>query len=215
MKGIARNHGEPGRRAAALETEEIRRLCEVCDDTLTGLRDRALFLIGFAGAFRRSELIGIDVEHIKWTANGVIVLIERSKTDKEAAGVEISIDFGAETETCPVTALKQWLKAGGIKSGPIFRKINKAGRVQTSRFSGDAVRQVLLKRAVMAALKGTRREPISPHGMRVGFVTTAYRNGVLDEEIMDHTRHRSLETMRGYVRRSKLRGKRASSKLGL
>jgi integrase len=215
MKGIARNHGEPGRRAAALATEEILRLCEVCDDSLPGLRDRALFLVGFAGAFRRSELVGLDADHIKWTGKSMVILIERSKTDKEGSGAEIAISAGDNDETCPVTALKRWLKAAEIKSGPVFRKVNKAGHVQRERFSTDAVRQILLKRAAMAGLKGTRREPISPHGLRAGFVTTAYRNGVLDEEIMGHTRHRSLETMRSYVRRSKLNGKSPSSKVGL
>ena len=77
------------------------------------------------------------------------------------------------------------------------------------------MRQILLKRAGVAGIKGTLAEPVSPHGLRAGFVTTAYRNGVPDEEIMGHTRHRSLATMRGYVRRSKLSQVSPSSKVGL
>ena len=111
--------------------------------------------------------------------------------------------------------MKAWLNGAEIKSGPLFRKVNRAGRAQTGRLTGDAVRQILLKRAAQAGLKGSRLEPISLHGMRAGFVTTAYRNGVPDEEIMGHTRHRSLTTMRSYVRRAKLSRSSPAGKIGL
>jgi integrase len=215
LKGIARNHGEPSRRAAALTIDEVRRLCEVCDDTLVGQRDRALFLVGFAGALRRSELVRLDVEDIELTSMGMILLLTRSKTDKEGRGVEIAISNGTHDTTCPVRALKRWIKAGGIRSGPLFRKIHSSGCVLKRHMTPDAVRQILLKRAAMAGLKGRRRRPISPHGLRAGFITTAYRNGVRDEEIMEHTRHRSYETMRSYIRREKLSDKSPAGKLGL
>jgi len=102
-----------------------------------------------------------------------------------------------------------------ISSGPVFRKVNKAGRVEKRRLSEDAVRQILLRRAAQAGVKGSLAEPISPHGLRAGFVTTAYCNGVPDEEIMGHTRHRSLATMRSYVRRAKVSKSSPASKLGL
>ena len=102
-----------------------------------------------------------------------------------------------------------------ITAGPLFRKISRGGTVGANRLSADAVRQILLKRAGLAGIKGTLAEPVDPHGLRAGFVTTAYRNGVPDEEIMAHTRHRSLATMRGYVRRSRLSQISPSSKVGL
>jgi integrase len=114
-----------------------------------------------------------------------------------------------------VAALKTWLKAAEINDGPIFRRVTRWNTVVTTRLSGDAVRQVLLKRAALAGIKGTRLEPVTPHGMRAGFVTTAYRNGVPDEEIMGHTRHRDLRTMRGYVRRAKLSNASPAGKVGL
>lgn len=215
LMGIARNHGEPSRRAAALTIDEVRRLCDVCDNTLAGQRDRALFLVGFAGALRRSELVGLEIDDVEWTSNSLILLLTRSKTDKEGRGVEIAINAGTHDATCPVRALKQWIKAAGIRSGPLFTKIHSSGCVLKRHMSPDAVRQILLKRAAMAGLKGKRRRPISPHGLRAGFVTTAYRNGVRDEEIMEHTRHRSYETMRRYIRREKLSAKSPTGKLGL
>jgi integrase len=172
-------------------------------------------LVAFAGALRRSELVALDVERLSWSDDGVKLLLEKSKTDKDGQGAEIMIVFGRYEDTCPVRSLKRWLDSAAIKSGPVFRKVNKAGRVEGRRLSEDAVRQILLRRAAKAGVKGSLAEPVSPHGLRAGFVTTAYRNGVPDEEIMGHTRHRSLTTMRSYVRRAKLSPSSPAGKLGL
>jgi integrase len=161
-----------------------------------GSRWRPLFLLGFAGALRRSELVGLDVERVTWTDDGLKMLIERSKTDAQGEGAEIAVPHGRADDTRPVTALKTWLELSEITVGPLFRKVNRGGVVERARLTTDAVRQILLKRAAKAGLKGTLAEPFSPHGLRAGFVTTAYRNGVPDEEIMGHTRPRSLTTTR-------------------
>ncbi len=182
---------------------------------MAGVRDRALFLVCFAGALRRSELVGLDIGHVSWTAEGMRLLIVRSKTDKEGAGAEIGIAHGRSPATCPVAALRLWLEQAELLSGPVFRKVDRWGRVHTGRLDPDGVRQILKKRAAQANISGTIWEPITPHGMRAGFVTTAYKNGVPDEEIMGHTRHRSLATMRGYVRRAKLGTSSPAGKLGL
>lgn len=215
LRGIGRTHGSRGRRSAALTTSELRRLGGICGPGLVGDRDLAMLLICFSGALRRSELVALDVEHLTWSDDGVKLLLVKSKTDKEGEGAEIMIVWGRHDATCPVRALKRWLEAAAIKSGPVFRKVNKGGRVEARRLSEDAVRQVLLRRAAQAGVKGSLAEPVSPHGLRAGFVTTAYRNGVPDEEIMGHTRHRSLTTMRSYVRRAKLSNKSPAGKLGL
>jgi len=215
LRGIGRTHGSRGRRSAALTTTELKRLSGVCESGLAGDRDRALLLTGFAGALRRSELVALDLEHLAWSSDGVKLLLAKSKTDKEGEGAEIMIAFGRHGATCPVRALKRWIEAGAVGAGPVFRKVNKGGRVEARRLSEDAVRQILLRRAAQAGVKGTLAEPVSPHGLRAGFVTTAYRNGVSDEEIMGHSRHRSLTTMRSYVRRAKLSQTSPAGKLGL
>ena len=120
LRGIGRKHGTPARRAAALTTAEIRKLSRACGTTLAGARDRALFLLGFAGALRRSELVGLDIEHVTWTSEGLRLQIERSKTDAEGKGAEIAIPRGRSEETCPVTALQAWLTAAQITAGPHF-----------------------------------------------------------------------------------------------
>jgi integrase len=212
LRGIGRKHGSPPRRAAAITTAEVRKLCRASGPDLAGARDQAIFLLGFAGALRRSELVGLDVERVTWIRDGLKLLIERSKTDSQGEG---AIPRGRADDTCPVTALKTWLELSEISAGPLFRKVNRGGVVERARLTTDAVRQILLKRAAKAGLKGTLAEPFSPHGLRAGFITITYRNGVADEEIMGHTRHRSLTTMRSYIRRAKLSRESPAGKLGL
>ncbi|WP_159997415.1 site-specific integrase [Roseomonas sp. 18066] len=215
LRGIGRTHGDPPKRAQALTTPEIQRLVAVCDDDLAGLRDRALLLLGFAGALRRSELCGIAVEHIAWKPRGLELLIPRSKTDQEGEGQRIGIPQGQALATCPVRALQAWLQAAGIARGPAFRGVTRHQTIREGALTGEALRLILLKRAQQAGIRATLLEPLSPHGLRAGFITTAYRAGIPDEEIMGHSRHRSLTTMRSYVRRSRLGGASPAGKVGL
>ena len=110
LRGIGRRHGSPSRRAAAITTTEVRKLCRACGTNLAGSRDRALFLLGFAGVLRRSELVGLDVEHVTWIKDGLKLLIEHSKTDTSGEGAEIVIPQGQADDTCPVIALRMWLE---------------------------------------------------------------------------------------------------------
>ena len=215
LRGIAREHARPRRQAAALTTAEIRALVRTCDPGLAGLRDRALLLLGYAGALRRSELVGLDAEHLKVHADALEVLIPRSKGDPDGEGQRISIGRGKQRDTCPVRALEAWLRAAGIRFGPVFRMVSRHGTVEPGRLSAEAVRLILKKRAALAGIKGTALEPVTPHGLRAGFVTQSYLAGARDEEIMEHTRHRHLATMRRYVRRAKLTKGAATARLEL
>jgi integrase len=176
----------------------------VCGGDTAGLRDRALLLVGFAGALRRSELVGIDREHLRFNEAGLRILLPSSKTDQEGKGVELGLSRGKRRETCPVRALEAWLEASACQYGPVFRKVDRWGSIEHARLGGDAVRDILLSRAKAAKLVVHGLERLSPHGLRAGFVTEAYLAGARDEQVMDHTRHRDLKTMRGYVRRAKL-----------
>jgi integrase len=181
LRGIGRKHGAPARRSAALTTTEVRKLSRACGTTLAGARDRGLFLISFAGALRRSELVGLDVAHVTWADLGLTLLIERSKTDMEGEGAEIAIPGGRSEATCPVGCLQAWLAAAEITAGPLFRKVNRGGTVESGRLSADAVRQIVLKRAAQAGIEGIRAGHAA-WPAQADFVTTAYRNGVPDEE---------------------------------
>jgi integrase len=166
LRGIGRKHGALARRSAALTTTEFKKLSRACGTTLAGARDRALFLIGFAGALCCSERVGLDVAHATWTDLGLTLLIERSKTEMEGEGAEIAIPGGRSEATCPVGRLQAWLAAAEITAGPQFRKVHRGGTVESGRLSADAVRQILLKRAAQAGIAGTWSEPVTPHGLR-------------------------------------------------
>ncbi len=212
LRGLLRRHGAPPRRAAALGAVEIRALAEACarDPSPAGLRDRALLLLGYAGALRRAELVAVEAGHLVFGEGGLRLLIPRSKTDAEGAGAWLAIPLGRRRITCPVRALRDWLARAGIASGPVFRALppRVAPRGPSSdparALHADGVRRVLLKRAAEAGVAAPALERLSPHGLRAGFVTEAYRAGARDEEIMEHTRHRDARTMRGYVRRARL-----------
>jgi integrase len=204
LRGIARQHGSRRRQAAALTSVELRKLVAVCPGDLAGLRDRALLLLGFAGALRRAELVGLDREHLRFTEAGLRLLLPRSKTDPEGKGVELGLSRGKRRETCPVRAVEAWLEASACRYGPVFRKVDRWGTIEHTRLGSDAVRDILRRRAGQAKLTVPAGERLSPHGLRAGFVTEAYLAGARDEQVMDHTRHRDLKTMRGYVRRAKL-----------
>jgi integrase len=144
-------------------------------------------------------------QDLVFTADGGLrVLIRRAKGDAEGEGAWIGIPRGERKHTCPVLALEAWRTASGVGDGPVFRKIDCWGHVGSTALHPDAVRQILRKRAAAAGLKVADAERLSPHGLRTGFVTEAYAAGARDEQIMDHTRHRDLKTMRGYVRRARL-----------
>jgi len=216
LRGIARRHGIPPRKAAALGTAELRRLVASCDSGLTGRRDRALLLLGYAAALRRSELVGIHREHLTFPASGGLrLLIPRAKGDPEGQGEEVGVPRGTKPDTCPVRALEAWLLASATEFGPVFRRIDMWGGIDRTALHPDAVRQILRRRAEQAGLSVAGLERLSPHGLRAGFVTEAYKAGARDEEIMAHTRHRDLRTMRSYVRRAKLDTESPARLLGL
>jgi integrase len=204
LQGLLRRHGRPPRKAAALSLAMLRKLLATCDRTARGRRDRALLLFGFAGALRRSELVALRVEDVTVDAEGLRLRIFRSKTDQEGQRAEIGLPRGKYVETCPLRAFEDWQAVAQRNAGPLFRKISTRGRVGGAALHPDAVRRILVHRLRMAGLTPEGFDRLSAHALRVGFITEAYAKGVRDEDIMAHTRHRDLRTMRGYVRRAGL-----------
>ncbi|MDQ2762560.1 MAG: site-specific integrase, partial [Pseudomonadota bacterium] len=208
LQGVVRRHGKPVRPAAALTSVEIKQLLATCRDDLTGHRDRALFLVGFAGALRRSELVALDHVHLRFEASSVTLHIPRSKRDQDGKGADVTLPrmrdgTGAVSETCPVQALERWLTRARIRRGAVFRGVTAGGRLG-DRLSTDGVRHILLCRAKLAKLTVHASERLSPHGLRAGFITEAYLAAAPDEAVMAHTRHLDHSTMRGYRRRARI-----------
>ncbi|MEB8513716.1 tyrosine-type recombinase/integrase, partial [Acidithiobacillus ferriphilus] len=134
---------------------------------------------------------------------GLRLFLPHSKTDQAGQGAEIGIPRGLKRDTCPVRALEEWLRLSECDFGPVFRRIDRWGGLDTHPLHPDAIRRILLRRAALAGITMTGNERLSPHGLRAGFITEAYHAGARDEDIMQHTRHRSLTAMRRYVRRAK------------
>jgi integrase len=204
LQGALRQSRHTPDKAAALSLENLKKLVATCDRTPRGRRDRALLLFGFAGALRRSELVALQVEDIEIDAGGLRVRIRRGKTDQTGEGAAIGLPRGRHVETCPLLAFEAWQEAAGRKAGPLFRKISTAGKIGAAALHPDAVRRILSYRIRLAGITQAGFDRLSAHALRVGFITEAYAKGVRDEDIMRHTRHRDLRTMRGYVRRAGL-----------
>ena len=195
MRGIRRTFGSAKVRKAPAVAAKMLGMVAKAPDKLAGMRDRALLLLGFAGAFRRSELVALDVADIEETEAGLRVTIRHSKTDQEGQGVTIAIARG--DIACPVRALRDWLGAADIDAGPLFRPINKADRVAQARLTDRSVANIVKAYAERA---GFEASAFSGHSLRSGFLTSAAANGASIFKMMDVSRHKSVETLRGYVR---------------
>jgi integrase len=154
-------------------------------DSLKGTRDRALLLLGFAGAFRRSELVALDVADLEFCDAGFRVTIRRSKTDQEGEGVMIAIARGSIA--CPVDAVGAWIKASGVSDGPLFRPVTRTEKILPRRLSERAVAELVKRFA-------------GGYSLRSGFLTSAAAHGASIFKMMDVSRHKRIDTLRGYTR---------------
>jgi site-specific recombinase XerD len=212
MKGIRRTKGTATVQKAPAVTDDIRAMVDATATGLIGSRDRALVLLGFAGAFRRSELVGLDVEDCTFSKDGLTVTLRRSKTDQDGAGRKIGIPYGSNPETCPVRTVQAWLEVTGINGGPLFRSISRHGQVQQGRLSGIDVARVVKKLAERAGLDAAK---YAGHSLRAGHATSAAIAGASERSIMNQTGHRSVQMVRRYIRDGSLFRENSAGKLGL
>lgn len=212
MQGIRRVKGTATTQKAPVTVQDVQAIIAALPDNLLGLRDRALLLLGFSGAFRRSELVGLDVEDVETVAEGLRVTLRSSKTDQEGAGELKGIPYGCNPETCPVLALQAWCEAGGITKGPLFRPVNRHGQVQSDRLSDKAV-ALVVKRSVSAIGQDPGR--YSGHSLRAGLATSAAAAGVQERDIMRQTGHKSVQMVRRYIRDGELFRDNVSGLIGL
>jgi site-specific recombinase XerD len=196
MRGIRRTLGVAQREAKPVLREDLFQMLDRMGASPKDVRDKALLLLGFAGAFRRSELVGLDVVDIETVRQGIVVTLRRSKTDQTGAGRKIGIPFG-RTRWCPVKHLTDWLSHTGTTSGPIFRVINRHGHVADQRLSGEAVSIIVKERAKAA---GFDPSAYSGHSLRAGLATSAVIAGVSTLSIRRTTGHASDAMLARYVR---------------
>lgn len=212
LSGIRRMRGTAPRRAAPTTTALVRRMVGVCaGNTMRGLRDRVLILVGFSGAFRRSELCAIERDDLTFNDQGVRIRLKRSKRDQEGAGEFVGIMRIAGSTTCPVAALEAWLTAAAITSGPMLRGVDRHGRVADTALSDRTVARVVQR--LVAAL-GLNPADYAGHSLRAGFATSAAAHGVEERRIAKQTRHKS-NAVRTYIRDGELFVKNPSIEVGL
>lgn len=200
--GLTRLKGTIQKGKTPIYWEEIEEMIHRMDLTsLQALRDRAILLLGFMGAFRRSELAGLDVEDIKKYPQGIVVTIRHSKTDQTSAGQQIGIPYLSHSSMDCIHALQEWLTAAGITSGPLFRSFLKNGKISSRRLSDKSINLIVKK---YAASIGLNPEMYGAHSLRHGFATYAALQGVEERLIMKQTRHHSVEMVRRYINEADL-----------
>jgi site-specific recombinase XerD len=212
MKGVARTLGRAQAQKAPILVPALRRMVAGLSGELAGLRDRALLLLGFACAFRRRELVALNVEDLSWDVEGMNVRVRRSKTDQEGEGEVLGVHFGEHPETCPVRAVRAWLEAAHLVEGPVFRPITKGGRVLKGRLSDRSVAEVVKRHAAAA---GFDPKAFAGHSLRSGLATSAARAGAHERDIARQTRHRGTKVLRRYIRAASVFENNVTKGLGL
>ncbi|GAN96559.1 phage DNA recombinase [Komagataeibacter europaeus NBRC 3261] len=198
LASMRRTIGTTSTKKAPATADKISAMLALCPDTVKGKRDRAILSLGFAGAFRRSELVSLEVADIQMMEGGAQVTIRKSKTDQEGKGQTIGILEG--TRLRPLASVQEWMSAAGIIDGIVFQRLSKAGKL-LGPMSPEAVAILIKNYAAKAGLDGSQ---FSGHSLRAGFITSGAEAGHDAIRIAEVSRHKSLDVLRGYVRRSNL-----------
>lgn len=226
MRGIRRQTDRTPEQAPPLLTEHIKDMVDALSEDggppsgteaeaawLRGKRDRALILTGFAGAFRRSELAALRIEHMDSRPDGLLVTVPESKTDQDGEGQIVAIRRIEDSDYCPVKALRRWVSVASIDEGPIFRGVPRSGLISRESITGRTVGNAVKRAAEAAGLP--QAEDYTGHSLRAGHITQASMEGAPDAAIQAQSRHESDRAFREYVRPQKLLENTSSAHLGL
>ncbi|WP_092486837.1 site-specific integrase [Candidatus Ichthyocystis hellenicum] len=198
MIGIRRKHGRPPIKAKPLTVKNITTFIDNIlskERTIKTIRDMALLQVAFFGAFRRSELVNIHFEDISWTEKGVTINLKRSKTDQEGHGTARTIPFG-KPPICPVTALREWMIAANLDTGPVFRAINRWNHLESTPLHPSSI-NIFLKK--IAEECGIDPKQISSHSFRRGFSTAAASENIGFNLIKKQGGWKNDSTVHGYI----------------
>ena len=210
MEGIRRVHGKPKQKAKALRLEHIAIMIDhlhQLPDNKKKYRDIALILTAYFGAFRRSELVSIKVEDLKWETEGLIIQLPHSKTDQEREGINRALPFG-DQNVCPATAIKKWLTLSNITDGVLFRPVNRWDQIQSRSLNPNAINELL--KLLGSDCQFDFAPQLSSHSFRRGLSTSAARAGVDFELIKKQGGWKSDATVWQYIEEAQQLNQNAS-----
>ena len=214
IMGIKRRKGSIQKGKKPLLINNFKQLINVIDEynnqEIKKLRDRSIILIGFAGGFRRTELVSLDYDDLDFVTEGLKINIKRSKTDQFGEGSTKALPYLDNSNYCPVLSLKNWIKLTNINSGPLFRRFTKGSRLTINRLTDQSV-ALLIKKYLNLA--GIENKDYSGHSLRSGFATSAAESGVEERSIMAMTGHKSTEMVRRYIKEANLFKNNALNKI--
>lgn len=197
LNGIFREIGTSKAQKSPLLVEDLQRILNIIPDTIVGTRDRALILTTWAGALRGSESISLRVEDLEFSNEGLIVRLQRSKTDQLGEGQMVAIPFASNPNLCCIRAMKNWLQQGEIENGFVFRSFKKGGKIRTTGIRMESFNRILKEYARQVGMDpGT----VGTHSCRSGYCTTAAKKGKTAFQIKQHTRHKNTSSLDDYVR---------------
>jgi site-specific recombinase XerD len=217
MNSLRRQNTAQESRKDPLLLADIRRMVEHLSNSVAGIRDKALLLVGFVSAMRRSEIAALSMQNLKFMEEGIEVYLNWSKTGAR----DLVIPYGSNPMTCPVRSLKAWLAVANITEGAVFRSINKHGHVNDQPLTGASIALIVKRnpyvqsRITGAAEKGERTPSYAGHSLRAGFCTTAAIQGVPEHLIMAQAGHKKSDTTKKYIRIANKWTENAAIKIGL
>ena len=215
IMGIKRRKGSIQKSKKPILISDLKEIINVIDKEKVEIkkyRDRTIILIGFSGGFRRNEIVSLDYHDLDFVPEGLKINLRRSKTDQFGEGFTKALPYFDNTQYCPVSSLKNWLKISKIKSGPIFRRFVKGSKLSENRLTDQTV-ALLIKEYLN--LTGIDSKNYSGHSLRSGFATSAAESGVEERSIMAMTGHKSTEMVRRYIKEANLFKNNALNKIKL
>ena len=216
LMGIKRRKGTIQKGKKPILISNLKQLIDVIDqekiEEINKLRDKSILLIGFAGGFRRNEIVSLDKEDLEFVFEGLKITVKRSKTDQFGEGLTKGIPYFENIAYCPVTTLQKWLNISKITKGPLFRKISKGSRLLENRLTDQTVALIIKKYLNKSGIDSSN---YSGHSLRSGFATSAAESGAEERSIMAMTGHKTTQMVRRYIQEANLFKNNALNKIKL
>ena len=213
IMGIKRRKGSIQNGKKPLLINYLKEIINVIDDKneeITKFRDRSIILMGFAGGFRRNEIVSLDYDDLDFVTEGLKINLRRSKTDQFGEGFVKGLPYFDNPIYCPIISIKKWLSISKISSGPLFRRFSKGSKLSKYRLSDQTVALIIKKYLKIA---GIDSKNYSGHSLRSGFATSAAESGAEERSIMAMTGHKSTEMVRRYIKEANLFKNNALNKI--